>query len=335
MFQENVALSVYSSYKIGGRAKYFYEACGLHDLLLAVKLAKEKSLAVFIFGGGTNLLIDEDGFDGLVLKPNIKFIHASHPEVANGDRRISVGAGVLVADLLNFCVDHSLSGLEWAGGLPGTVGGAIRGNAGAFGGEIKDIIAEVSSLKFKGFKTPEIIKRNKDECRFGYRNSIFKTEIATSSPFGENQKGWTRNDDVGEIIISATLNLKRGNQEEIKKAIQEKIDWRKNKHPMEHPNIGSIFKNIDWAIVPVVHQESFKEKIKKDPFLVLPTAVVIDRCGLKGVSYGGAMISPKHPNFIVNTLGATASDVKNLIQLIKDSVRQKYDIELEEEVQCL
>ena len=104
---------------------------------------------------------------------------------------------------------------------------------------------------------------------------------------------------------------------------------------MEYPNIGSIFKNIDWASVPIAYREIFKEKIKKDPFLVLPTAVVIDRCGLKGISIGGAIISPKHPNFIVNTLGATASDVKSLIQLVKDSVKQKYEINLEEEVQIL
>ena len=315
MFQKDIFLSGYSSYKIGGKAKYFYEAKGLNDLLQAVELAKKKSLAVFVLGGGTNLLIDDNGFDGLVLKPNIKFIQKD--EIMNNELgiRVMVGAGILASDLLNFCIDHSLSGLEWAGGLPGTIGGAIRGNAGAFGGEIKDSIKEVISLDINNQR---LIKRNNNQCEFSYRNSIFKQ---VKKPV--------------EIIISATFNLILSDQNKIKTAIEEKIYYRHQKHPMEYPNIGSTFKNINLELVPKKYQEKFAHKIKKDPMSVLPTAVLIDQCNLRGVSFGGAMISPKHPNFIVNALGATASDVKKLIELMKAKVKSEYDIDLEEEVQSI
>ena len=140
MFERNVPLRLYSNYKIGGEAKYFYRAEGLDNLIKAIKEAGAMKLPVFILGGSTNLLIGDEGFDGLVLKPEIKFLHAH-------DNLVHVGSGVLMADLLNFCIERGLSGLEWAGGLPGAVGGAVRGNAGAFGGEIKDSIQKVASIK--------------------------------------------------------------------------------------------------------------------------------------------------------------------------------------------
>ena len=305
-FEENVPLRLYSNYKIGGEAKYFYKAEGLDNLIKAIKESRAMELPVFILGGATNLLIGDEGFDGLVLKPEIKFLHTH-------DNLVHVGSGVLMADLLNFCIERGLSGLEWAGGLPGTVGGAVRGNAGAFGGEVQDTIHEESRLKrlssLKSFNT-----RNNKECEFGYRNSIYKQ-------------------NPGEIILGAVFNLKQGDPKEIRLLTDDKINYRYRKHPMDYPNIGSIFKNVDWNLVPDQHKELFKEKMKQDPFPVLPTAILIDRCGLRGVSFGGAMISPKHPNFIVNTMEATADDVKELISLIKEKVLEKFGIKLEEEVQ--
>ncbi len=305
MFDKNVSLRLYSNYKIGGNTKYFYRAEGLDNLVKAIKESRAMKLPVFIFGGGTNLLIGDEGFDGLVLKPEIKFLHIH-------DNRVHVGSGVLMSDLLNFCIEKGLSGLEWAGGLPGTVGGAIRGNAGAFGGEIKDSVLGVLSILIDN--ETNLIKREKEGCEFDYRNSIYK-----KSP--------------NEIILGAIFNLKQGDPKEIRLLTDDKINYRYRKHPMEYPNIGSIFKNVDWNLVPDQHKEIFKEKIKQDPFPVLPTAILIDRCGLRGVSFGGAMISPKHPNFIVNTMEATADDVKELIVLIKEKVFEKFGIKLEEEVQ--
>ncbi|MEK7115157.1 MAG: UDP-N-acetylmuramate dehydrogenase [Patescibacteria group bacterium] len=306
MFERNVPLRLYSNYKIGGEAKYFYRAEGLDNLIKAIKEAGAMKLPVFILGGSTNLLIGDEGFDGLVLKPEIKFLHAH-------DNLVHVGSGVLMADLLNFCIERGLSGLEWAGGLPGAVGGAVRGNAGAFGGEIKDSIQKVASIKIIEVE-PRYIVRDKEECQFDYRHSIYKK-------------------NPGEIILGAVFNLKSGDPKIIREQTDEKINYRYRKHPMDYPNIGSIFKNVPWEIVPDQHKEMFKEKMKQDPFLVLPTAILIDRCGLRGVSYGGAMISPKHPNFIVNVMEAKADDVKELIKLVKEKVFEKFGIKLEEEVQ--
>lgn len=307
MFEQNILLSHYSHYKIGGPAKYFYQANSFCHLMEAVEKCKKEDLPIFILGHGTNLLIDDSGFSGLVLKPEIQFLF-------NQDEIVQAGAGILVSDLLNFVADKGLAGLEWAGGLPGTLGGAIRGNAGAFGGEIKDCLAEVISLDISAEK-PKIVKRNNQECLFGYRHSIFKEK------------------DNKEIILAATFNLKKDDPQKINQAIEEKINYRFQRHPVDYPNVGSIFKNVNWDLIPSKHHETFKEKIKQDPFPILPAAVLIDRCGLRGVSYGGAIISPKHPNFIVNSMQATAKDVKKLIGFIKDSVKEKFNINLEEEVQ--
>ncbi len=306
MFQTGIDLKQHSNYKIGGQARHFYVAKNIDGITKAVEKAKKEKLPIFILGGGTNLLINDKGFDGLVLKPEIKKLQVSGV-------KCQVGAGVLISDLLNFCVEKGLSGLEWAGGLPGTVGGAIRGNAGAFGGEIKDSIMEVVSLDIFG-KTPKNIKRDNSKCQFGYRNSIFKVN------------------DGKEVVLETTLALKKGDKKAIRAAIEEKIKYRQERQPLEYPNIGSIFKNIDLRLVPKKLHGELAHVIKTDPFPVVPTAHLISECGLKGVSWGGAMISPKHPNFIVNVLDAKAEDVKILIKLVKAGVKEKFGIKLEEEI---
>jgi len=152
------------------------------------------------------------------------------------------------------------------------------------------------------------------ECRFCYRDSIFK------------------NAAKDEIIWEIGLRLKPGNKKEIQSAIEDKIKYRLERHPMDYPNVGSIFKNVDVEIVPKTLREKFKAKIKIDPIPVLPTAILLAEAGLKGVSRGGAMISPKHPNFIVNTLNASSKDVKILIYLVKYTIKEKFGIKLEEEI---
>ena len=305
-FQERIKLKNLGSFKIGGEAKFFKEARDTDDLIESVAEANLRSLPFFILGGGTNILWSDKGFDGLILKPSIKNLTIEGEE-------IKAGAGVLMSELIDFAVLHGLSGLEWAGGLPGTFGGAIRGNAGAFGGEIKDVIKEVVSLNTSTVNT---IKRSDAECVFGYRTSIFK-------------------EGVKEIIVEAKLKLSRGNVNAIKSAVQDKINYRHERYPMEYPNVGSIFKNVAISKFPKLDLERFTNVIKQDPFPVIPTAFLISEAGLKGVSYGGAMISPKHPNFIVNVLGATSKDVKNLIELVKDEVLDKFGVGLEEEIQIL
>lgn len=319
MFQSDVDLKTHSNYKIGGQARFFYVAKNVDQITGTLDRWRKEEIRMclshralprhshtFILGGGTNLLISDKGFDGLVLKPEINLLKVE------GDM-VKAGAGVPVSDLLQFTVSQSLSGLEWAGGLPGTVGGAIRGNAGAFGGETKDAIKEVVSLDISG-KAPRVVKRNNAECKFDYRNSVFKIN------------------DGKEIVLEATFALKKGDKKAIRQAIEDKIKYRKERHPMEYPNIGSIFKNVDLRTVPKKLQGQFASVVKPDPFPVVPTAYLISESGLKGVSWGGAMISPKHPNFIVNVLDAKAEDVKTLIKLVKAAVKEKYGIKLEEEV---
>ena len=132
--------------------------------------------------------------------------------------------------------------------------------------------------------------------------------------------------------MEAVLTLKRGDPRFIRESIQEKVNFRNSRHPMDYPNIGSIFKNVDLKAVPKKRHAELSHIIKSDPLPVVPTAYLISQTGLKGVSYGGAMISPKHPNFIVNVLSASSEDVKKLIKLVKSEVKNKFDIQLEEEI---
>jgi UDP-N-acetylmuramate dehydrogenase len=305
--QEGVSLAEHSNYHIGGPARYFCETPNEDEIRNGVLFAREQRLPLFVLGGGTNLLIDDEGFNGVVLKPTVMDLSADRETV-------TVGAGVLVTDLLKFTVEHSLSGLEWAGGLPGTVGGAIRGNAGAFRGEIKDRILSVESFDVETLTT---ITRGNANCKFGYRSSIFKEKNGR------------------ETILRAILNLAKGDAQKIAAAIQEKIDYRLERHPMEYPNIGSTFKNVDLELVPKIWREAVAKVVKVDPFPVVPTAYLISETGLRGTQRGGAMVSPKHPNFIVNLGGATAADVKFLIATVKESVFDKYGIRLEEEIQLV
>ena len=320
-FKENVPLSKFSHYKIGGPARFFFEAKTEKDVQWAVKEARARKLPMFILGGGTNLLISDSGFDGLVLRPDIK-------EIKIKGATIMAGAGASMADLLKQATDHSLSGLEWAGGLPGTVGGAVRGNAGCFGGEIKDSVVSVRSFDIKKMK---IVTRTGRACAFAYRHSIFKKK------------------NGAEIILSVTLVLEKGNKKQIARVIKERIAYRTEHHPLEHPNIGSIFKNIPLVVVHKKGSAQYKKavgelslalrgskfSVKTDPFPVISAAKLISESGLRGVSAGGAMISPKHPNFIVNVLGAGSPDVVNLIILAKAEVHKKFGIAMEEEVQLL
>jgi len=305
-FQENILLAKISHYKIGGPAKFFFNARSEKDVAWAVREAKKRKLKVFVLAAGTNLLISDAGFDGLVLRPDIRTTTLRGNEMR-------VGAGVLISDLLNFAAAKSQKGLEWAGGLPGTLGGAIRGNAGCFGGEMKDVVVSVRSLDTR---TMKVIKRSSAQCRFSYRDSVFKKKQGR------------------EIILGAVLRFSKGDRKTIHDAIQEKIAHRRKNHPLEYPNIGSTFKNVPLEHFHKKGSRPYREgigsgaiqfrgsqfSIKTDPLPVVSAAKLIGETGLRGVSFGGAMISPKHPNFIVNVLDATADDVKGLIELAKAEV---------------
>lgn len=312
MIEENISLKDHTSFRIGGNARYFLKASGVDELIEGLrewreisKDFKDDQKKIFVLGGGTNLVISEDGFAGLVIHPNIKFLEKD-------ELRLKAGAGESLSAVVSFCIDNNLSGFEWAGGLPGTLGGAVRGNAGAFGGETKDNISSVQSIDLETF---EIRNRNAQECRFNYRDSIFKS--------GEGR---------GEIVVSAEFDLKLSDPDSIKAETYSHIEYRKNKHPLHLPNAGSIFKNVPVESIPEGVLKQFEGHIKNDPFPVLPAAKIILSVDLIGKTIGGAQVSATHPNFIVNIGGATSEDIKQLISYEQNVVKEKFGIILEPEV---
>lgn len=294
------------TFKIGGPAEYFFIARKKGEIVKAVKVSKKLKLPFFIIGGGSNLLVKDGGIKGLVIKNQDESPIALKPNDI-----VEAPAGIVLGKVVDFSIKNSLKGLEWAGGLPGTFGGAIRGNAGAFGGEIKDSIFQVRALD-NSFK---LIKLSNKQCRFSYRNSVFK------------EKNW--------LVLSALLKLEKGDKKELKAVSDSRIEYRREKHPLEYPNAGSIFKNVDLKKVSPNVQEIFKDKVKKDPFPIIPSAWFIIGAGLMGERIGQAQISKKHSNYIVNLGGAKAKDVLGLIDLAKNKVKEKFGVDLEVEVQIL
>lgn len=309
--QHDILLRNYSTYKIGGSAKFFCEVKDENDLREALLFAKKRSLELlFLLGGGSNLIIADAGFDGVVIK-----LTATNYKLQTTNLQIEAGAGLFMHELVKRTTEGGLAGLEWAGGLPGSLGGAIFGNAGAFGGEMKDVVVSVRAANITNYRLL-VTDYSRNECEFSYRSSKFKRE--------ENY-----------VILSAVLQLQKGDAQELTRVAQEKIDYRKNRHPLEYPNIGSIFKNIS-------EPKNVKKILEKFPELAhdvqekwhgkIPTAALIEKAGLAGKRIGGAQISEKHANFIINKDEASASDVVALIKEIKSKVYELVGIELEEEV---
>ena len=319
-FKENVLLAKFTNYKIGGPARFFFEAKTVTDIAWAIKEAERRRMPCFILGGGTNLLIGDVGWGGLVLRITIGGI-------ATKGTALTAGAGITMEKLTAFAARESLAGLDWAGGLPGTLGGAIRGNAGCFGGEIKDTVKSVRSFNIK---TMRLITRNVAQCRFDYRTSIFKK-------------------NPSEIILGATFRMKKGIEKEISATLRKEKAWRKAHHPLEYPSAGSVFKNVPLSHIFRPQSASYRDAVKNlavryhgssfsvktDPVPVIAAAKLIGESSLGGIRHGGALISPKHTNFIVNTGTATAGDILFLINLVQKTVYRKFGIRLEPEIQIV
>jgi len=314
--EQNVSLAPFTNYKIGGPARYFLEFKNENDLIGGMtkwqEIAKAEGLKadhIFILGSGTNVLFSDDGFDGLILKNNIEFIKELP------DDRLEVGSSVSFKELNEYCISHSLSGLEWSGGLPGTLGGAVFGNAGAFGGETKDNIVLVKSFDLEN---QSLVARTIEECKFNYRNSIFKNMLSGK-----------------EIILSAVLRLAKGDRETIQKLVQEKIDYRESRQPLQYPSAGSTFKNVDLKYCSKELIDACKNEIKSDPFPVIPIAFLIFKAGLAGKKIGDIMVSPQHPNFFINLGKGTASDVQKLIALTQETIKEKFGVTPEPEIRII
>jgi len=273
--KENEILANHSTFKIGGAARYFAVAKNKEEILEVVNFAKGKKLPFFVFGGGSNILFRDEGFDGVAIKLSVVSYQLS-------DNKIIIGAGTPLAQVIMKSVENGLTGLEWGIGIPGTIGGCVAGNCGAYGHDISESVKKVKTLGREYL-------RNK--CNFSYRESRFK---------GNDKK---------EIILKIELKLNKGDKEKSKTEIKNIIENRKGKIP-PYPSIGSIFKNPK----PLVARK------------------LIEECGLAGMIIGNAKISDLHPNFIVNIGSAKSEDVFALIKICKEKVKEKFKIDLEEEI---
>lgn len=235
-----------------------------------------------LFGNGTNLLVKDEGFRGIVLQIKLENIEID-------GTCVTVQSGVKNAVLSKRLVNNELTGFEFASGIPGTIGGAIKMNAGAYGSEMKDIVKEVTFLDEDG----EIHTINNQECEFSYRHSRFFKEKV--------------------VILETKLELQKGNKQEIENKVKELLVQRKEKQPLEYPNAGSTFKRGENYI----------------------TAKLIDECGLKGYSIGGAQVSEKHAGFIINKENATSSDILNLIEYVQKKVKEKTGENIQLEIEVL
>ena len=286
--KKNVLLKNYTTFKIGGLSQYFFVAKTKEDLIKAIKVAKKLKLPFFILGEGSNILISDKKFKGLVIKiQNSKF------KIQNYNSKFKIiyaEAGVPLALIISEAAKNNLTGLEWAVGIPGTVGGAIWGNAGAFNKSMADIVKKVEVLEVKNEKCKVKNFKNKD-CKFDYRESVFK-----------------RNPNL--LILSAILKLKKEQKNKIKEKMGKFLNYRKKTQPLNFPSAGSVFKNPAG----------------------FSAGELIQKCELKGKRVGNVKISELHANFIVNLGGGKAKDVKKLIKIIKNKIKNKFGIALEEEI---
>ncbi|KKR49120.1 MAG: UDP-N-acetylenolpyruvoylglucosamine reductase [Candidatus Magasanikbacteria bacterium GW2011_GWC2_40_17] len=311
--KENISLAQFTTFKIGGPAKFFTAVFNIQELKEAVAFGEKNKLPIFILGGGSNLLFPDAGWPGLVIKISfIDFILPDPPYELGKKYMIKVGSGESISSVAKKFSQLGLCGLEWAGGLPGTVGGAVRGNAGAFRLDIGQNIKEVD-IFYQG----KISKMTAEECVFSYRTSLFKSIFSEA------------------IILSCSLELTAGDPAESQKQLQGYLAHRSKSQP-NFPSAGCIFKNFTFD-----KEEEIKEPLKSMmtenfwQFKKVPAAWLVEQAGLKGLCVGGAEVSTLHGNFIVNTNQATTEDILNLIKKIKEIIYQKFGVTLEEEVQIV
>ncbi len=282
---QNEPLKKHTSFKIGGNASLLVVVNDVNALKELMNVCNKENYPILILGKGSNVLADDDGIESVVIKLDGDF---KKIELIDNET-IYCGAGLNLSKLCYFALQHSLSGLEFAWGIPGTVGGAVYMNAGAYGGEMKDVLFECSHIDLNGVES----KFSSEELDLSYRHSVYSCDKY--------------------IITGAILKLNKSSMEEIRDKMDDFLNRRKDKQPLEYPSAGSVFKR------PI------------DNF----AGSLIEKSNLKGYSIGGAKVSTKHAGFIINKENATANDVKNLIKHIQDKVKQEHNIDLECEVKFI
>jgi UDP-N-acetylmuramate dehydrogenase len=300
---ENEPMTKHTNFRIGGPAKWFVEVKTVEELRRVMGVAQEHRIKTFVFGGGSNLLVADQGFDGIVIKIAMR----TH-EIQG--TRVRADAGVLSSALARATANAGLAGFTWAISLPGTVGGGVRGNAGCFGGEMKDRLVSVQVLR-----DGKTIELTKEQLAFSYRESAIK-----------------HSDD---IILSATFELEEGDARELKSELDDKLMKRKSSQPLDAGSAGCLFKNYEIVDEEELQRlaQTFDLPLEMQSARRLSAGWLIDKLGLKGTQIGGAKISEVHGNFVVNTGSATADEIVQLIALIKTRARNEFGIQLMEEVQ--
>ncbi|HIT84782.1 MAG TPA: UDP-N-acetylmuramate dehydrogenase [Candidatus Ornithomonoglobus intestinigallinarum] len=277
-------MSAHTTFKIGGPADVFVDAENADEIKSVMRYCGENSVPLLITGNGSNMLVGDRGIRGVVVSVGKKM-----SKIEVDGERITAEAGALMSSVAAAALKAELSGFETLSGIPGTVGGGIYMNAGAYGGEIKDVLETVTYIDRDG----SVKTAKAEELDLSYRHSMFE--------------------EGGYVILSCVLKLKPGNADEIKAAMRDYSKRRSDKQPISMPSAGSTFKRPEGYFAGKLIQDS----------------------GLMGKSVGGAQVSEKHAGFVVNTGGATAADVLELIRLVQDTVEEKFGVRLEPEVRLI
>lgn len=282
--EKDISLSTLTTYKTGGIAKLVVYPNNINNLKQLLKLIHKHNIKYFILGKGSNTLFSDKEFNGVIIKLD-KLNNFKIKET-----EIYVESGMILSKLVQASVKNELTGLEFAIGIPGTIGGAIYMNAGAYGSKMSNIVKSVIVLNEK----LQIVEIPLEKLKFDYRYSIFQA-------------------NKNLICVAANIKLEHGNHDEIVSKIKENLLKRKNSQPLEYPSAGSVFRNPEG---------NYAGKI-------------IEELGLKGKNIGGAEISTKHANFIINKNNASSSDILNLIKLVQKEAKDKYKIDLKLEQQLV
>ena len=301
-YQPNYPLRNLATLGIGGPAKSFVSVSSKEELLQTLNYAKENNLEFLIIGGGSNLLVSDTGVDKLIIKNQISGLHL---EGVN----LNVKSGTILQDLVDYCISHGLSGLQKMTGIPGTVGGAVFGNAGAYGQTISDHISSIVILN--SFQDPKTI--SKSDCNFNYRDSIFKKNQA--------------------IILEVTFQLEKGDPATLQKEAEEILAKRLIKYPKGIKCPGSFFKNIIADTLP----KEILEKVPQDAIVYgkLPAGALLEIVGAKGDKLGDIEIANYHANLFINQGNGSAKDFYALAKKYVQLVKEKFGITLEPEVQLI
>lgn len=273
--KKDVSLKNYNTYKIVSKSDYLIEVSSIEGLINLIKYLKEKNIDYMILGNGSNVILD-DYFKGAIIKLS------GFDYVNINNKKVVVGAGTMMAKLTMSTINENLTGLEWAVNIPGTIGGSIVGNAGAYNSEIFDNLISIKVLN----NDFEVVDMPKDKFIYEYRHTNIK--------------------ELGLIVLEVTFLLEDGKKEESLQIIQDRCERRKISQPLDMPSAGSVFRNPEGDYA----------------------GRLIEMVGLKGKKIGGAEVSNKHANFIVNAGNATSNDVKSLIKLIKEEVKKEFNIDL-------